>query len=89
MQASSSLSSSSSSAQFRLTLDRNHIGRYLAALFGAVALICFYQPWVTGTLPAVGESTLTGLELASGAASERVDQAAFGQGAAGGSTACS
>src|SRR5439155_9224672 len=68
----------------RPALDRNHLGRYLAALFGVVALVCFYQPWVSATLPAIGESTLTGLDLARGAASERVDQAAFGRGAAAG-----
>jgi hypothetical protein len=65
----------------RPALDRNQLGRYLAALFGAVALVCFYQPWVAGTLPVVGESTLTGLDLAKGEASERVDQAAFGKSA--------
>ena len=71
------------SVSSRPPLDRNHLGRYVAALFGVVALVCFYQPWVTGTLPAVGESTFTGLELARGDASDRVDEANARTGGAG------
>ena len=62
-------------------LDRNQLGRYLAALFGVVALICFYQPWVSGTLPAVGTSTLRGIDLARGEAARLTDEATFGKSA--------
>src|SRR5947209_6212736 len=66
----------------RPLLDQNRVGRYLAALFGVVALVCFYQPWVSASLPAIGESTLTGVAIARGEASARVDEASFGKGSA-------
>jgi hypothetical protein len=46
------------------------------------ALVCFYQPWVSASLPAVGESTLTGVAIARGDASARVDEASFGKNSA-------
>jgi hypothetical protein len=58
-----------------LPLTPNQIGRYVAALFGLIALGCFYQPWVSASLPNVGESVLTGMEIARGEAAERVDAA--------------
>lgn len=71
----------------RLALTRNHVGRYVAAACGLVALALFYQPWVSATLPGVGEQTLSGLHLAEGEAAQRVDRALFGSLAAGGTGA--
>jgi hypothetical protein len=65
-----------------LTLTRNQLARYVAAVFGIVALVLFYQPWVSGTVPGVGAQALTGLELARGDAAARADQALFGVGSA-------
>src|SRR5690242_12479999 len=59
--------------------DRNQLGRYVASLFGLIALICFYQPWVSASLPSVGDAALTGMDLARGEAARRVDEATFGK----------
>jgi len=69
----------------------NQISRVLAALFGALALIGFFQPWVSASLPGIGESVFTGREIAGGSAADRVDAASVslvgvgGAGAGGGS----
>ena len=69
----------------------NQISRVLAALFGALALIGFFQPWVSASLPGIGESVFTGREIAGGNAADRVDAASVslvgvgGAGAGGGS----
>src|SRR5688572_18345793 len=63
-------------------LSRNKLARYGTALFGAIALVLFFQPLVRGTVPGAGEQSLTGLELASGEASARADRALFGVGSA-------
>jgi hypothetical protein len=61
----------------RLALTRNHIARYIAAACGVVAMLLFYQPWVSAKLPNIGDEALTGLSLARGEAADRVDQASF------------
>ncbi len=63
--------------------DRTRPGRFLAAGFGLLALLCFYQPWVSGTLPGVGERTLSGAGLARGEARRLVDAAAYARGGTG------
>src|SRR5438093_1350295 len=63
----------------RTALDRNQLGRYVAAVLGVIAFACFYQPWVSASLPAAGESELTGIDLARGEAAKRVDAATFGK----------
>ncbi|MBI3972615.1 MAG: hypothetical protein HY332_15160 [Chloroflexi bacterium] len=63
------------SADRRPSVDSSQLARLGAAVFGLIALICFYQPWVEASLPNVGDSVLTGLELARGEAAERVDAA--------------
>jgi hypothetical protein len=57
-------------------LSPNRLGRYLAAVGGLLALVLFYLPWVTASLPGIGEVSLSGAELARGAAITRVNQAA-------------
>lgn len=59
-----------------LPLTRNHVGRYVAALCGVVALVLFYQPWVTASLSGVGETQLSGVALARNEASLLVSRAA-------------
>jgi len=63
--------------------DRTRRGRFLAAGFALLALLCFYQPWVSGTLPGVGERTLSGAGLARGDARRLVDAAAYARGGTG------
>ncbi|HEX2036513.1 MAG TPA: hypothetical protein VHS99_20200 [Chloroflexota bacterium] len=58
------------------SLDRVDAGRYLAALAGVVALLCFYAPWVAASLPGAGEGVLSGAELAGGAAAQRAGSSA-------------
>ena len=60
------------------TLSRNHVLRYVAALAGLLALVGFYQPWVRANLSGIGAVPLSGVELARGDASDRVDRALFG-----------
>ncbi len=67
--------------------DRTRRGRFLAAGFALLALLCFYQPWVSGTLPGVGERTLSGAGLARGEARRLVDAAAYARGGAGAQSA--
>ena len=61
----------------RTAASRPQIARFATSLAGAIALLCFYQPWVSASLPAAGESTLTGMDLANGAAARRVNAAIF------------
>jgi len=51
-----------------------------------VALVLFYQPWVSASLNTAGDSTLTGIDLARGEANRRVDRAVFGTRVPGAST---
>jgi hypothetical protein len=62
----------------RPVLDRNQLGRYVAAVLAVVAFVCFYQPWVAASLPRAGQGDLTGMDLARGEAARRVDAATFG-----------
>jgi hypothetical protein len=57
-------------------LSPNRLGRYLAAAGGLLALVLFYLPWVAASLPGIGEVSLSGVEMARGAAITRVNQAA-------------
>ncbi len=57
-------------------LSPNRLGRYLAAAGGLLALVLFYLPWVAASLPGIGEVSLSGAELARGAAITRVNEAA-------------
>src|SRR5688572_739802 len=61
-----------------LALTRHQLLRYAAALCGLVALVLFYQPWVGVSLNAAGDTSLSGIELARGDASRRVNEAVFG-----------
>jgi hypothetical protein len=66
-------------------LDRSTAARYVAALAGALALVCFYLPWVQGTVPNAGASVFSGADIARGEAARRADDAsppATGAGAA-------
>jgi len=66
------------------SLNAHQVVRLLASAFGVVALIGFFQPWVTADLPGIGASVLTGREIARGDATERVDAASAPVGGAAG-----
>ena len=70
-----------------LALSRNYVLRYFAAVGGLIALLSFNQPYVRADLNAIGDSALTGLELARGDAANRVDVAVFGKARPGGAPA--
>ena len=61
-----------------IALSRNHVLRYIAAAGGLISLLGFNQPWVRADLNSIGSTPLSGIELASNAAADRVDVAVFG-----------
>jgi hypothetical protein len=67
----------------RVRLERRQLARYAGACCALVALVCFYQPWVSASLPNGGESVLTGIELARGEAGRRAGEAGARSGLAG------
>jgi hypothetical protein len=56
-------------------LDRSAVARYVAVLAGVLALICFYLPWVQGTVPNAGASVFSGADIARSEAARRADDA--------------
>ena len=77
----------SPSAPRGIALSRNHVLRYVAAIGGLIALVTFYMPWVRADLNSIGSTPLSGIEIARGDASNRVDVAVFGGAAFGGTGA--
>lgn len=61
-----------------LPRDRTRPGRYAAAAFAVLALLCFYAPWISASLPGASPAPLSGADLARGAAAGRAGAGSTG-----------